>query len=414
MFGSGRTSHWFLAAVGLVTGCAGFFGSEPSPPGSPPASYAQALTLRAGAEWRFAPLVIDLNGDGHLDLVATARLVKHSLHIWLGDGKGAFTPVAPTWRDIGYAALATGDINRDGFPDIVAAGHFGGVQTLLGDGRGGFTEKVLQHGDGYVAAQLADLNEDGHPDLILLGYRNAGIAVHFGDGAGNWRLHTTLPETRPGRIMPGRALLVGDLNHDGHLDLVAAFQRWGIYVYYGDGRGNFSGGAVAMAAPSSEFQSLALGDVNKDRRPDLVINGTFFGQDQPNGPDVYLGDGRGGWTASSDGLKVLKFASTGVALGDLDGDGNPDIVAAGNVTGEIENGLFWFRGDGKGGWRLVTESGLPRSGLSLVHSVTLADVDHDGLPEIIVLSGVNRGAITMWKRRPPRKRRRCLSACARR
>ena len=130
-----------------------------------------------------------------------------------------------------------------------------------------------------------------------------------------------------------------------------------------------------------------------------------------------LSNGRGGWTASSEGLKVLKFASAGVALGDLDGDGNLDIVAAGNVTGEIDNGhgLFLFRGDGKGGWRLIPESGLPRSGLSLVHSVTLADVDHDGSPEIIVLSGGNRGAITMWKRRAPRKRRWvCLSACARR
>src|SRR5207253_9142310 len=92
------------------------------------------------------------------------------LHIWLGDGRGGFRPMTPTWTDIGYGALATGDINGDGFPDIVVASHFGGVQTLLSDGQGGFTEKILRRDDGYVAAQLADVNGDGHLDLILLGY----------------------------------------------------------------------------------------------------------------------------------------------------------------------------------------------------------------------------------------------------
>lgn len=62
-------------------------------------------------------------------------------------------------------------------------------------------------------------------------------------------------------------------------------------------------------------------------------------------------------------------------------------------------GLFWVRGDGKGSSRPVQESALRTRGLAVPHSVTLADLDHDGVLEIIALSGGQGGSITIWRRR---------------
>jgi FG-GAP-like repeat len=410
--------RWSLILLGLVVAGLSLFafsGARSLRPGAaasrvarpaPAPRYTLALTLAPDTEWRFTPRALDLNGDGLPDLVATARLTDPALHIWWGDGH-TFTPAPTTWTNIGYGAIATGDLNHDGIPDIIEAGHFGKVQTLLSDGQGGFTETIMQGQDGYVAAQLADVNGDGELDLILVGFQRVGIEIYRGDGHGHWTLHQRLPDAPPGRTVPGRDLVLGDLNHDGHVDIVAAFNRWGLYIYYGDGQGGFTGGPVDFISPQafgSIGVSLALGDVNHDGHVDLVINGTFLGLNVPNGPDVYLGDGHGGWTAALDGLKVLKLAAPGLALWDLDQDGHLDLIAGGNITGEVRagQGLFWFKGDGKGGWQLQSESGLPSEGLPIPHGVTVADLDRDGIPEIIALHGGGNGMLTVWKRQEAR------------
>jgi hypothetical protein len=90
-------------------------------------------------------------------------------------------------------------------------------------------------------------------------------------------------------------------------------------------------------------------------------------------------------------------------VGDLDGDGNLDLTAAGNAAGDLApgHGLFLFRGDGKGNWQLVQEkdSGLPAQGLSMPHGVALADLSRKGdVVDIVTLHGGERGNIIIWKR----------------
>ena len=82
---------------------------------SPKPLYGEPVKLGEGREWRPYPLVVDLNRDGKLDIVATHRrpLHENALHIWLGDGTRGFRSVAQTWPTPGYSGLAAGDINGD-------------------------------------------------------------------------------------------------------------------------------------------------------------------------------------------------------------------------------------------------------------------------------------------------------------
>ena len=372
-----------------------------SQPPKPSPLYGKPLYLGEVAEWRPYPLLVDINGDGHLDLVATHRmpLQDNSLHIWLGTGEGTFNEVPQTWPSPGYAALAAGDINHDGHLDLIAGSHFHRLHTFLGDGQGQFTASVLATQDGYVAARLADVNGDGHLDAIVLGTEEVGLEIYQGDGTGQW---TLMAQLMPGSI--GKDLAIGDINGDGKPDIVAVFNL-GVVVFLQDESGGWARSPPDSYAIPGRFRSVALGDVNHDGHLDIALNGDFVGPNTPHGPDVYLGDGKGGWTPASKGLKVFQPSSQGIAIGDVDNDGCLDLVVGGNTTGAIGDkayGLFLFTGDCRGNWTLQPNSGLPSEGLPYPYGIALGDVNHDGLLDIVSVHGFTQdegGHLAVWLHR---------------
>lgn len=375
--------------------------SQPvSQPAQKASLYAQPMLFGEGAEWRAYPLLVDINGDGHRDLVATHRLPaqNNALHIWLGTGQGTFDALPQTWPSPGYSGLAAGDINRDGHVDLLAGSHFHQMVTFMGDGTGQFTASVLEKHDGCDVIRLVDVNGDGYLDAISLGSEDAGLEIYLGDGTGQWTLTAQL---RSGNI--GRDLAVADLNGDGKPDIVVLFE-YGVVIFLQDSTGGWSESTLEAYAISGKFRSLALGDVNGDGHLDMALNGQFLGPNTVHGPDVYLSDGQGGWRAASQGLKTIQSASQGVALGDMDQDGCLDLVAGANNTSAIDEkayGLVLYTGDCQGNWTMQPDSGLPIDGLVVSHGIALVDINHDGRLDIAVTHGTSNsvGYVTVWLHR---------------
>ncbi len=211
----------------------------------------------------------DFNKDGRLDLLYPRRNVNETV-LLLGDGTGGFSTFATIPALPGVVLrpnepLAVVDWDDDGNLDYIQGSH--SLTVRFGDGAGQFTDSFTLP-DARISSRpiLGDFNEDGHVDLAHL-HRDpgAGISVIFGNGErslrGPWRIVIDLEQ---------RALVAGDLNNDGSLDLVSAGSSAStVSVFLGDGQGSFSEDAIATAAFVP--QSLSLGDLDGDQFLDVLV-----------------------------------------------------------------------------------------------------------------------------------------------
>ncbi len=272
-----------------------------------------AESIYAVGDLPFALTVADLRSSGRKDLVMLSDRTM-SLETLLNDGSGHF--VAGTKRTLtvsGCQSLIMADLNEDGLPDALLACDTS-IQVLLGNGAGGF---VAPSSIGANARWIAagDLNGDGHLDLVALRPASTRAEVYFGDGHGNLSgpILTDLPHLQAG------GLVLTDLDGDGRLDIVTAAFADGkdvLDVMFGDGTGRFgrprSFSSIVSATP------VAAADLDGDGRPDLITSHGY-------GPAVMMNDGSGNL------LEPRTYDAgvlNSVAAGDLNGDGRADLLIA--------------------------------------------------------------------------------------
>ena len=229
-----------------------------------------------------------------------------------------------------YRGLSTGDIDANGYPDLVAAKWAGGIQVWEHGASGWASRPGPTSTTTFYDTALGDFNHDGKLDIVAAGYDGQGVRVYLYNSPTTW---TSKIVTATGKF---HTVAVGDLNNDGHLDIVAAKNssgQEGIYLWLGDGTGNVWTPWLSPATTVQYFD-LDLGDFNHDGKLDILAARDGYGV------SVWAGDGAGNWTPYNTNLPS-SGAFFNALFGHIDHDGNPDILAT-----QLYNGLrMWTAGE---------------------------------------------------------------------
>jgi len=316
---------------------------------------------------RIFPLA-DFNGDNRLDLLTESFA---GLVVLLGNGDGTFGPERPL--GVGGEDAVSADFDGDGLADVAYATFFRGVAILLGNGDGTFRSfHATGAADTLFRLRVADLDADGSPDLV--GSANGGQALHLhpfrnrGDGT-----LEPLDLVAVGKRAQRFCLVEAD-GDGGPVDAVALDDS-GVAVFRGRGDGGFDG--FRRLEPFVRPVVTRLADLNRDSELDIV----FIEQREfSTGVFVKLGTGDGGFeeaVAFSNG-QVFTSSLAALEVLDIDADGLLDAITLGS-PGTVR--LLPGRGDGTFDEVRAIETGLR------VRALDLADLDGDGLPELVAVAG---------------------------
>ena len=310
----------------------------------------------------------DLNGDGKLDLTV-ANNGSNTVSVLLGTGTGNFSTAINFAAGDSPVSVAMGDLNGDSKLDLAVANYFSGtVSVLLGTGTGSLSAATnFGTGNGAVSVAIGDLNGDGKPDLAVPNINSGDVSVLLGTGTGSFGAASNF-----GVGSSPSSVAIGDLNGDGKLDLATAnFTSNSVVVLLGTGTGSF--GAATHFGVGSLPQSVAIGDLNGDGKPDLAV-----ANPDSNNVSVLLNTcnaspcgGTSFGAASNFGVGTRPES---IAIGDLNGDGKPDLVTANNSS----NNITVLLGTGTGSFGAATNFGVG----SFPRSVAIGDLNGDGKPDL--------------------------------
>jgi len=280
-------------------------------------------------------------------------------------------------------SLAAGDLTHNGIPDLAVVGvEESALLHALGKGNGRFGRWSNAGGTGDAPdfVIFADVDLDGNLDAVTTDGDEPIVVVAFGDGKGNFNRGAG---PRTGRGYETQEVAVADLNGDGIPDLVGtslgvAGDPGNIFILLGKGNRQFAK-AVNISSGGHQPNGIAVGDLNNDGIPDLLVTNSYTGLG-PGNVAVRLGKGDG--TFDKPVRYKAGLAPWQLVLGDFNADGNLDVAVV-PIDGENKIYVLLGKGDGTFGKARAYTSGM------FPQSIVTADFNGDGILDLAVTDSTN-------------------------
>jgi len=266
--------------------------------------------------FKFEIALADIDNDDDLDLVTA---MPGPNEIWLNDGDAGFSNSGQGLGSSGSWALAVGDVDDDDDVDVVFTNDGSPHELYLNNGSGVFTAGNQDLGNaGYRAVALEDVDGNQTLDAFF-----ADCSLYTNDGNGVFTFKENSSCSPPDPV----TLVMGDI--DGDMDTDAIIGNATLnpnMVMVNDGDGNFSNSGQMLGVNSTE--QVALADVDLDGDLDLFSGNTTELGGEP-ADQIWMNDGQGVFTDS--GQTLGNTNSSGAVFGDIDGDGDPDLLVGTNL-----------------------------------------------------------------------------------